>query len=133
MFETFVVPYISQLGEKLGMVRLHSCGITDHLLSAITKITNLGIIDTGSGTSIAKIREIAGNEIEINIFPSVNLLLQDTPLEKVRVWLYDILRENNDGPLKIAYHLEDNYSLENCLFIHDELERLKLIFPGRLY
>ena len=34
LYDDFVVPYISQLGDKLGSVRLHSCGISDHLIDA---------------------------------------------------------------------------------------------------
>ena len=133
LFETFVTPYVSRLGEKLGPIRLHSCGNTDHLLEPISKIRNLAIIDTGSGTSVAKIREIMGKSVEINVFPDVNLLLKTTPRAEVATWLDEVLRDNDGGDLKIAYHLEDSYDLDNCLFIHDELERRGLIVPGRRY
>ena len=133
LFETFVTPYVSRLGEKLGAIRLHSCGNTDHLLEPISKIKNLTIIDTGSGTSIARIREIMGKNVEINVFPDVNLLLKNTPQADVKKWLDGVLQDNDGGDLKIAYHLEDSYNLENCLFIHDELERQGLITSGRRY
>lgn len=133
LFEEFVTPYISQLGDKLGAVRLHSCGNTDHLLEAASKIRNLRIIDTGSGTSIARIRQIMGRSVEINVFPAVSLLLRESPREEVAAWLDAVLRENDGGDLKIAYHLEESYNLENCLFLHDELQRRGLITPGRKY
>lgn len=133
LYEEFVVPYLSILGDKLGKVRIHSCGKTDHLIECLSKIRNLGIIDVGSGTSVTKIREIIGQDVEINIFPSVNLLMKESSQEKLKEWLYNILSENNNGPLKIAYHLENAYSLENCLFLHEELQRLGLTVSGRLY
>lgn len=133
MFSDLVVPYISILGDELGRIRLHSCGKTDYLLTSISKIRNLSILDTGSGTSVAEIRNILGNEIEINIFPSVSLLMQETPKEKVQEWLHQVIKDNNGGPLKIAYHLEESYNIDNCLFIHDELEKMGLITNGRLY
>ena len=82
---------------------------------------------------MTKIREIIGQDVEINIFPSVDLLMKESSQEKLKEWLYNILSENNNGPLKIAYHLENAYSLENCLFLHEELQRLGLTVSGRLY
>lgn len=133
LYDEFVVPYISQLGDKLGVVRLHSCGKSDYLLNSIKSIKHLGIVDVGSGTSIKNIRHVIGQEVEINVFPSVDLLMEKTPREVVKNWLNTVLDENNNGNLKIAYHLEDAYNLENCLFIHDELEKLAYIKPGRKY
>jgi hypothetical protein len=79
LYDDFVVPYISQLGDKLGAVRLHSCGISNHLIQPVSRIHNLKIIDTGSGTSILKIREIMGKDFEINVFPPVEVLLEGVP------------------------------------------------------
>ncbi len=133
LYEDFVVPYISQLGDKLGGVRLHSCGISDHLISPVSRIHNLKVIDTGSGTSILKIREIMGKEFEINVFPPFELFLQDAPQSEVIGWLDKTLSENQEGPLQIAYHLEADYDIRNGLVIHKELEKRGLITPGRLY
>jgi uroporphyrinogen-III decarboxylase len=133
LYEEFIVPYISTLGDKLGKIRLHSCGKSDYLIESFAKIRNLGVIDTGSGTSVKKIREILGNNIEINVFPAVEILMKGSSKEKVKEWLYRILEENNNGPLKIAYHLENEYDINNCLFIHEELYRLGLITQSRNY
>ena len=38
LYEEFVVPYLSILGDKLGKVRIHSCGKTDHLIECLSKI-----------------------------------------------------------------------------------------------
>jgi uroporphyrinogen-III decarboxylase len=133
LYEVFVVPYINQLGDKLGNVRLHSCGFSDHLLLPASQVHNLKIIDTGSETSIKKIREIMGNEFEINVFPPVALLLEGSPVSNVYKWLDKTLTENKEGPLQIAYHIEPDYDIRNVLAIHEDLEKRGLIFNGRLY
>ena len=132
-YEEFVIPYISQLGDKLGAVRLHSCGISNHLIEPASHIRNLKIIDTGSGTSITRIREVMGNNFEINVFPPLEVLLEGVPQSNTIAWLDQTLAENQDGPLQIAYHLEPDYSRSNGLAIHDELEKRGLIRSGRLY
>jgi hypothetical protein len=132
-YDDFVTPYISQLGDQLGAIRLHSCGISNHLIEPISHIHNLSIIDTGSGTSIQKIREIMGRDFEINVFPPLEVLLEGVPQSEVIGWLDKTLSENKGGPLQIAYHLEPDYDFRNGLAIHDELEKRGLISPGRLY
>jgi hypothetical protein len=133
LYEEFVVPYISQLGDKLGSVRLHSCGISNHLIGPASHIRNLTIIDTGSGTSIRKIRETMGPDFEINVFPPVDVLVRGVPESRVISWLDTTLAENQGGPLQIAYHMEADYELRNGLVIHEELEKRGLLTPGRLY
>ncbi len=75
-YKEFVTPYINQLGREFGGVRLHSCGNADHVIKTICQIENLRIIDTGSNTSLAKIRKILGNDFEINVFPPVEVLTE---------------------------------------------------------
>lgn len=133
LYEDFVVPYISQLGNKLGAVRLHTCGISDHLINVISHIQNLKIIDTGSGTSIGKIRELMGRDFEINIAPPMELLMDGIPQTEINGWLDKTLSENQGGPIQIAYHMETDYDIRNCLVIHDELEKRGLITNKRLY
>ncbi len=133
VYEEFVVPYISQLGEKLGAVRLHTCGISDHIMEAISHINNLNIIDTGSDTSIIKIRDLMGPDFEINVAPPMELMMEDAPLTGIIGWLDKTLSENGGGPLQIAYHMEPDYEMQNCLTMHDELEKRSLITNMRLY
>ena len=133
LYAEFVVPYLDQLGEKLGPIRIHSCGKSDHLVEAVARIKNLGIIDTGSNTSLKKIRDMVGQEVEINTFPPMDILLKGSPREKVEEWVETILAENNGGDLKIAYHLESDYDPENCMMIHKMLEKKGLCKPERLY
>ncbi len=133
IYEEFVVPYINQLGEKLGAVRLHSCGISDHIMEAISHIHNLDIIDTGSGTSIRKIRDLMGSGFEINVAPPMELMVEGVSHKEIIEWLNTTIADNQGGPLQIAYHLEPDYELENCLVLHKELEKRGLISGKRLY
>ncbi len=126
-YAEFITPYVTQLGKAFGNIRLHSCGSTDHLLEAISQIENLAVIDTGSNTSVAKIRELKGPDFEINLEPPVNLMLKDSPKSKILKWLDQVLDENKGGPIKFAFHLESGYAIENCLAMYDELVKRKLI------
>lgn len=132
-YNEFVTPFIDRIGRRFGAVRLHSCGNADHIMKAICGIENLKIIDTGSNTSLAQIRKLMGNEFEINVFPPVDCLSEGSKPDDIKEWLYRTISENEGGNLKIAYHLEPDYSLENCIFIHEELDRLGLVKKGRLY
>ena len=129
----FVTPYISRLGREFGHIRLHSCGNADHVMDAICEVENLEIIDTGSGTNLKAIRDKMGREFEINVFPLVDVLGEGSRKEDIRDWLSRTLSDNEGGNLKIEYHLEPDYNLDNCLFIHEELDRRGLVNKGRLY
>ena len=129
-YSEFITPYVTQLGKAFGNIRLHSCGSTDHILEAISQIENLAVIDTGSNTSVAKIREIKGAAFEINLEPPVNLMLKDSPKSEIINWLDQVLEENKGGPIKFAFHLEFGYAVENCLAIYDELRERKLILKS---
>jgi hypothetical protein len=133
LFQDFIVPYISRLGDKFGAVRIHSCGISDHLIEPMSKIRNLSIIDTGSGTSVAKIRQLMGPEFTIHIAPPMELMMEGVPKSEILGWLDTTLAENNGGPLQIAYHAEPDYEMRNCLAMHDELEKRGLIVNMRLF
>lgn len=132
-YREFVIPYLSMMGRDFGAVRLHSCGNSDHIMDAICEIENLKIIDSGSNTSLEPIRRKMGRDFEINIFPPVEILSDGSQEEDIKEWLERTLRENDGGNLKIAYHLEPDYNLSNCIFIHEELERLRLVKKGRIY
>ncbi len=133
LYEEFIVPYISQLGDKLGDVRLHSCGMSDHIMNSIVKIRNLKIIDTGSGTSIKAIRDLMGRDFTIHLAPPMELMMSNVPQSQILEWLNITLEENQGGPLQIAYHMEPDYEVSNCLIMHDELEKRGVIRNERLY
>jgi uroporphyrinogen-III decarboxylase len=132
-YREFVTPFISQLGREFGEVRLHSCGNADHVISPICEIENLKIIDTGSNTSLAKIRQKMGKDFEINVFPPVEVFVEGSKPESIQQWLAQTLKDNDGGNLKIEYHLEPDYNLSNCLYIHEELSRLGIVKKERLY
>jgi len=132
-YQEFVTPYINQLGEEFGKVRLHSCGNANHVIAPICSIKNLEIIDTGSNTSLAKIREKMGKAFEIDVFPPVDALLEGADPELIKDWLTQTLKDNDGGNLKIEYHLEADYKLENCIYISEYLSEAGLVPKGRLY
>jgi hypothetical protein len=133
LYEDFIVPYISQFGDQFGAVRIHSCGISDHLIDAISHIRNLKIIDTGSGTSVGKIRKLMGPQFMIHIAPPMELMMEGVPQSDILGWLNGVLVENEGGPLQIAYHIEPDYEINNCLAMHEELEKRGLITNSRRY
>ncbi len=111
LFEQFVVPTASRVGAKVGPVRFHSCGASDHLLEACRKIENLRSLDVGGNTSVAKIRSIFGPKFSIDIAPLVDDLRSDQP-DQLLAWADRVLAEDGAAPT-IVYHLESGYPLEN--------------------
>lgn len=132
-YREFVTPFLSRIGRELGAVRLHSCGNSDHVMDPVCEIENLKIIDSGSDTSIAAIRERRGRDFQIDIFPPVEILVEGSKTGDMEEWLERTLKENDGGRLKIAYHLEPDYNLSNCIYIHEELHKRGLVKKGRLY
>ena len=126
-----VIPFASKMGRELGPIRMHSCGQSDHLLDAIAQIENLQVLDTGSNTSVAAIREKFGHGFQIDLAPPLEVLMESATSEDMIIWLEQILDENAGGPLQFGYHYEPGYSLENCLLLHDELIRRGLADKGR--
>ncbi len=111
LIEKFVVPVTSKIGEKLGFVRLHSCGPSTNHLQAFSKITNLHSLDLGGDTSIRKVRQIFGKEMLISIAPlPCDMSAEST--ESIVNWAKRILEENDGGNLAYVYHIEENYNIE---------------------
>jgi len=133
LYDDFIVPYVNLLGRELGAVRLHSCGLSDHLIETITHIENLQIIDTGSNSSLKLIRSLKGDDFMIHVAPPMELMMKDVPQSRILEWLDKTLDDNHKGPLRIAYHLEPDYEIGNCLAIHDELEKRGLTINERLF
>jgi len=118
-----VVPSMDRFGEEFKSVRLHSCGNSDHLIEAFSRIINLSIIDTGSGTSIAKIRSVMGSDFIINTTPPVEILAETSNEKRVASWVDETVEENADGPLHIELHIEPDYSPARCIQIFDHLAK----------
>jgi hypothetical protein len=74
-----------------------------------------------------------GPDFTIHLAPPMELLMSDVPQAQILEWLNITLEENQGGPLQIAYHMEPDYKVNNCLIMHDELERRGLIENLRLY
>ncbi|NLA49257.1 MAG: hypothetical protein GX876_07310 [Bacteroidales bacterium] len=51
----------------------------------------------------------------------------------MKEWLEKTISENDGGNLKIAYHLESDYNLLNCIYIYEELHKKGLVKKGRIY
>ena len=120
-FLEHIVPGINLLGKRFHAVRLHTCGNSNHLIEALSRIKSLAVIDTGSGTSIARIRSVMGGDFEINTAPPLEYLTDSAAGDDVVSWVDRTIDENAGGPLKIQFHIEPGYSMERCLQIFDRL------------
>ena len=130
-YDQFVVPFINQMADAIGPIRLHSCGLSNHLLQSMSKIHGLQVLDTGSNTSVKAVRERLGNDFQLELAPPLEALRTNADKEVMLTWLDNVLYENSMGPLQLGYHMEPGYSVGNCLAVHDELERRGLIRKGR--
>jgi hypothetical protein len=119
----FVVPMLERVGRELGPVRLHSCGPSDHIVTAARQIKGLYSLDLGGETSLAKVRELFGPDFEVSIAPPVKLLTGGSALALME-WTTKVLTENQGGKLVILYHLEPQYPLDTLRQWHRQLEEL---------
>ena len=133
LFDEFIVPYVNLLGRELGAIRLHTCGFSDHVLEPISHIENLQIIDVGSDTSLHVIRKLKGCDFTIHVAPPMEHLMKGVPRSRILEWLNKTIEDNDGGPLQIAYHLEPDHEVDNCLAIHEELEKKGLMVNKRLF
>ncbi len=118
LIERFVVPVTSDIGDKLGPVRLHSCGPSTNHLEAFSKITNLHSLDLGGDTSIRKAREIFGKEMLISVSPLPNDMSAEST-DPILHWAKNILEENDGGNLEYIYHLEPGYNINTIYALTD--------------
>lgn len=130
-FERFIRPFADDMGRSFGSVRFHSCGQSDHLLESITAITGIESVDTGSGTSVSRLRELGGPDLLIEVAPPVELLLSQADPEEMRRWADTVLEENRGGSIRFGYHLEPGYNLECVFALHDRLAERGLPAKGR--
>jgi hypothetical protein len=124
LFEKLVVPVTSKIGEKLGPVRLHSCGPSTNHLQAFSKITNLHSLDLGGDTSINKVRQIFGKDMLISVSPLPHdMSNKDT--EPILSWAKRIVEENEGGNLAFVYHVEENYNIDTICALTDFVKNLQ--------
>jgi hypothetical protein len=122
VFEELVLPPLNHMARRLGPVRLHSCGHSDHLLDIFSQVENLHCLNLGSNTSLARVRDRFG-DVPVDLIPDLRLLSDATPRD-VDAWVRRCLQENDGGPLQIQYHLDLGQREENCLQIHRTFEEL---------
>jgi hypothetical protein len=123
IIEKFVVPVTSKIGEKLGPVRLHSCGPGTNHLEAFSKITNLHSLDLGGNTSIRKVRQIFGNDMLISVAPLPHDMSNEKT-EPILSWAKRIFEENDGGNLEYIYHVEENYNIDTIFDLTDFVKNL---------
>jgi hypothetical protein len=123
LIEKFVVPVTSKIGEKLGPIRLHSCGPSTNHLQAFSKITNLHSLDLGGDTSIRKARHVFGKDILISIAPLPRDMSEQST-EPILSWAKRIFEENDGGNLEYVYHVEENYNIDTIRALTDLVKSL---------
>jgi uroporphyrinogen-III decarboxylase len=126
-YAEFVLPHLNDFVQRVGPVRLHSCGQSDHLLDVFKQVDNLRSLNVGSGTSVAQIREKFG-PIRIDLMPETHLLTSGKP-EQVDAWVRQSLKDNGNGDLQFQYHLDLNQPEVNCLQINKTLKALGIDTP----
>lgn len=126
-YAEFVLPELNRFGHQMGPIRLHSCGRSDHLLEVFAGVENLAILNVGSDTSVARIRERFGT-IRVDIMPETKLLTAGNPAG-VDGWVRRVLEENGEGALEIQCHLDAGQPEENCLQITKTLRGLGICCP----
>jgi hypothetical protein len=123
LIEKFVVPVTSKIGEKLGPVRLHSCGPSTSHLQGFSKIPNLYSLDLGGETSVNKARRIFGKDMLISIAPLPQDMSAKTT-EPILSWAKRIIEENDGGNLAYVYHVEENYNINTIRALTDFVTNL---------
>ncbi len=118
----FALPALNKLAERLGPVRLHSCGQSDHLLDVFAQVNGINCLNVGSNTSVARIRERFGN-VRIDLIADTPLLTNAEPAD-VDAWVRQTVEENGGGPLEFHYHLEKGQPEANCLQINQTVRDL---------
>jgi hypothetical protein len=118
LIEKFVVPVTSKIGEKLGPIRLHSCGPSTKYLQAFSKITNLCSLDLGGETSIKRARQIFGKDMLISVAPLPRDMSSEST-ESILSWAGRIFEENAVGNLAFVYHVEENYNIDTIRALTD--------------
>ena len=107
----FVVPTLIRIGDALGPLRLHSCGMSDHILDKARALDRLNSLDVGGETSLVRVRELFGPELSVSMAPPVRTLTAETA-EPLLAWLDRVLDENAGGNLTVLIHIEPQYSLD---------------------
>ena len=126
-YAEFVVPATNRLiAQVLGPtprgVRLHSCGLSDHLLDVFAEIQGLTCLNVGSNTDITQARRRFG-DMRIDLLPDTQLLTARAPAD-VDAWVRRTVEANGPGRLEFHFHLDAGQPEANCLQIAHTLRDL---------
>lgn len=124
LYETFIIPYLSKIGNDLAPVRLHTCGFSDHLLDKLASVKTLCGISTGSGTSVKSIRSLFGKDFSVNYLLPIQLFRSEARDAEIERWIENILEENDGGDLSMSFHIEPDYDIKKCMMILSILDRV---------
>lgn len=123
LIEQFVAPVTSKIGERLGPVRLHSCGPSTNHLDAFAKIKNLNSLNLGGDTSIQRVRQVFGKDMLISVSPMPKDMSAETT-DPILCWAEDVVKQNDGGPLEFAYHVEPDYNINTIFALTDFVKNL---------
>ncbi len=130
LIETFVAPATSNIGQRLGPVRFHSCGPSTNHLEAFSRIENLCSLDLGGDTSIERARKLFGKEMLISVSPLPQDLSAQTT-DPILRWARRVIAENDGGNLGFAYHVEADYNRDTIYALTDFVKSLPDYADGR--
>ncbi|MHC4558574.1 MAG: uroporphyrinogen decarboxylase/cobalamine-independent methonine synthase family protein [Planctomycetota bacterium] len=123
LIERFVVPTTSKIGQRLGPIRLHSCGPSTSHLKAFSKIANLQSLDLGGDSSIREARDLFGTKMLISVAPLPKHMSEQSS-DYILVWAKRILEENDGGDLEYVYHLEPSYNINTIYALTEFVSHL---------
>ena len=123
LIEQFVAPVTSKIGERLGPVRLHSCGPSTNHLDAFAKIKTLSSLNLGGDTSIQRARQVFGKDMLISICPLPKDMSAEAT-DPILSWAEQVLKENDGGPLELVYHVEADYNINTVCALTDFVKSL---------
>ena len=131
-FEEFAVPHTQRIIDALGPGRIHSCGLSNHLIKPIAKFKNITCLNTGSFTSVEQIREECGDELKVEVAPDAKMFCFGTP-EEMENWIDQTLKENGGAPLGFVYHMDQGYPKNNFVAMHEKLIDAGVTERGRIH
>jgi hypothetical protein len=119
-WEKAVLPFVNMLGQSFGPVRMHSCGPSDHILAAMARVENLGVLNIASPTRLRRSRALVGPDVKIDILPEPTLFATGAPEDLVN-WVNRSIEENAGGPMEFQFHLDAGIPRENGVAILEGL------------
>lgn len=117
LYDQWEIPRLRLLIEHFGTARIHSCGRSSHMLKTWSKLPNLGEMELGAGTDIARTREF-WPETTINYLIDTPKFVRYTP-GQIRQEVQEVIEQSGAGPLVILWPAETGTSLETIEAIYE--------------